>query len=109
MSTGPDVQTFIQELLALQPLRQGITNEIDMGPDPYQGNEYSDEEYQVAGDVVPMRTHPPSISDVNMRLRSPGVGARSQGMQSIERFGDNPYMIDLMDVLNMQGREPRLR
>jgi hypothetical protein len=55
--------------------------------------------YQVAGDVLPMRTHPPSISDVNMRLQTPGVGARSQGMQSIDRFGKDPRMIDLMDVL----------
>jgi hypothetical protein len=54
---------------------------------------------QLAGDVLPMRTHPPSISDVNMRLQSPGVGARSQGMQTIDRFGKDPRILDLMDVL----------
>lgn len=54
----------------------------------------------LAGDVLPMRTHPPSVSDVNMRLQTPGVGARSQGMQSIQNLGGtkSPYL-DLMDVL----------
>lgn len=101
-------------------MREGITNEIDMGPDPYQGtpsDQYdpvqqgmSPQDFirmQLAGDVVPMRTHPPSISDVNMRLRSPGVNARSQGMQSIEKLGNDPRTIDLLGVLNMMtGREP---
>jgi len=75
-----------------------LTGEID----PEEG-----EPYQVAGDVVPMRTHPPAVSDVRMRLQSPGVGARSQGMQSIERFGKDPRSIDLLGVLEMMtGREP---
>jgi hypothetical protein len=61
--------------------------------------------YQVAGDVLPMRTHPPSISDVNMRLQTPGVGARSQGMQSIQNLGGGSPYLDLMDVL--MGRFPK--
>ena len=106
-----DSQAYIEQLLedlrSGQIPREGITNEVDMGPDPYQGNPYSDEEYQIAGDVVPMRSHPPAISDVQMRLKSPGVGARSQGMQSIERFKGDPRSIDLLGVLEMMtGREP---
>jgi hypothetical protein len=78
---------------------------------PYDDNTEADpQEFLrqiLAGDVLPMRTHPPSISDVNMRLQTPGVGARSQGMQSIRNFGGpsggSPYL-DLMDVL--MGRFP---
>jgi hypothetical protein len=87
-------QDFIRQML----------EEQQQGP---PGNENADQEYQIAGDVVPMRTHPPSMSDVNMRLQTPGVGARSQGMQSIRNFGGpsmgSPYL-DLMDVL--MGRFP---
>jgi len=74
-----------------------------MGPGgPSPEGDYDPQDFigqQLAGDVLPMRTHPPSVSDVNMRLQTPGVGARSQGMQSIDRFGKDPRMIDLMDVL----------
>jgi hypothetical protein len=60
---------------------------------------------QLAGEVLPMRAHPPTESSVNMRLQTPGVGARSQGMQSIQNLGGpkSPYL-DLMDVL--MGRFP---
>jgi hypothetical protein len=58
MSTGPDPQAFIGNLMALERMRQGITNEVDMGPDPYEGNPNREpfpeelDPYQVAGDVV---------------------------------------------------------
>jgi hypothetical protein len=88
-------------------IREMLDRQQQLNPDGEPGNENRDEEYQVAGDVLPMRTHPPSVSDVNMRLQTPGVGARSQGMQSIRNFGGpsmgSPYL-DLMDVL--MGRFP---
>ena len=75
---------------------------LDAGPMfPEEGLDPQDYIQQIlAGDVLPMRTHPPSVSDVNMRLQTPGVGARSQGMQSIQNLGGpkSPYL-DLMDVL----------
>jgi hypothetical protein len=79
-----------------------MLEEQQLGP---PGNENADQEYQIAGDPIPMRTHPPTESSVNMRLQSPGVGARSQGMQSIQNLGGpkSPYL-DLMDVL--MGRFP---
>lgn len=96
-----DVQTFIGERMLGSPDNYAPP---DYG-EPYEDG--SNDPYQVAGDVVPMRTHPPSMSDVNMRLKSPGVGARSQGMQTIERFGNDPRTIDLLGVLNMMtGKEP---
>ena len=57
--------------------------------------------YDVAGDIVPLRPHPVAASDARMRLQSPGVGARSQGMESIQNFGgpDERKYLDLMDVL----------
>lgn len=79
-----------QELIA-----QLLNGEID----PEEGDPY-----QVAGPVIPLRTHPPSIADVLMRLQTPGVAARSKGMQTIERFGTNPHTIDLMDVLTQLGQ-----
>lgn len=64
-----------------------------------QGNPEEGMPYDVAGDVVPLRPHPVSAADARMRLQSPGVGARSQGMQSIQNLGNDPKVLDLMDVL----------
>lgn len=91
-----DVQSLIQELLDARGNQYA-----PQGPsDNYQGNEWRDEPYQVAGDVVPLRTHPVQTSDIKMRLNTPGVYRGTQGVQSIEAAGgrQSPYL-DLMDVL----------
>lgn len=75
---------------------------LDAGPMfPEEGLDPQDYIQQIlAGDVVPMRTNPVATSGTNMRLGTPGVGARSQGVQSINNLGgsNSPY-IDLLNVL----------
>jgi hypothetical protein len=72
---------------------------LDADPEP--GDPIQDYiRQQLAGDVVPLRTHPVQTSDVKMRLGTPGVYRGSLGAQSIEAAGgrQSPYL-DLMDVL----------
>jgi hypothetical protein len=85
------IRSLVGEMYPLRSLSEGITNEVDMGPDPYQGNpnEYSDELYQLAGGrdwdkrtppplpIVPMSPgiHPLSpYEDYNYRVQNPGAG-----------------------------------
>ena len=92
--------------LGVTPYQRPLEEELPPVDGPYGEDPQEYIRQILAGDVVPMRTHPPAVSDVNMRLQSPGVGARSQGMQSIERFKGDPRSIDLLGILNMMGREP---
>jgi hypothetical protein len=112
MARGGDPQDYIRQLiqeLAIGRPREMMRRYDDPGEVGAPHSDSGAQDYvdqQLAGDVVPMRTHPPAISDVNMRLQSPGVGARSQGMQSIDRFKQDPRSIDLLGILNMLGQEP---
>lgn len=110
---GTNIPDFAQErMYGREPPSDMELTPGQSGPQtgPYDDNTGTDPQEYIrqilAGDVVPMRTHPPAISDVNMRLQSPGVGARSQGMQSIDRFKQDPRSIDLLGILNMLGQEP---
>lgn len=85
------------DLLPEDFIRQMLDRQQQLNPDGEPGNENRDEEYQIAGDVQPLRMSPVQQSDAKMRLQTPGVGTRSQGMQSIQNL--DPKTLDLMDVL----------
>jgi hypothetical protein len=98
MDTGPNPQSFIQDLL------EGRGDQYAPGvpPNDYQGNENADEEYQVAGDVVPTSRYLPmgQSLDIQRRLSDPDTVRGSMGQLSIDTMGGpkSPYL-DLMDVL----------
>jgi len=75
---------------------QQLVQMLMAGGDPEEGDPY-----QVAGDVVPMRSPGAQADDVIQRLiRAPRGGMGQMGNLGIKSFGgaQNPY-IDLLDVL----------
>lgn len=100
MSTGLDPQKFMQDLLNAR----GDQYAPWVPPEPPidQHNEYQDEPYQVAGDVVPTSRYadPSQSLDALRRLSNVGTTRGSMGQLSIDSMGGtkNPY-IDLLNIL----------